>query len=79
MANSEDYLDGLLDSITKAKSDNESAAESEKRDRDRRIRNRTRVSADDDFMEVNGLSNFDPDTKSSHKHLRGLVGDSDLL
>ena len=80
MANSEDYLDGLLDSITKAKSDNENAAASERRERDRRVRNRTRVSADDDFMEANGLLDFEPETGRSNRHLRQIFGDdTDLL
>lgn len=52
MPNTEDYLDGLLDSITKAKSDSYG---SERRERDSRSSRRSRISADDDFMEASGL------------------------
>ena len=79
MANSEDYLDGLLDSITKAKTDNDNAAASELRDRDMRVKNRTRISADDDFLEASGLSGYEPSDHRSRRNLRGLFGDSELL
>ncbi|MCR5099100.1 MAG: hypothetical protein K6B14_09155 [Lachnospiraceae bacterium] len=79
MANSEDYLDGLLDSITKAKTDNDNAAESEMRERDIKVKNRNRISADDDFLEANGLSDYEPSGRRSRSNLRGLFGDSELL
>ena len=69
MANSEDYLDGLLDSITKAKTQNESAVQSEAIARRERIERRTRLSADDDFMSANGLDDFEP-VASSRKNLK---------
>ena len=78
MANSEDYLDGLLNSITKAKSENESAVQSEAMARRQRIERRTRLSADDDFMSANGLDEFEPVT-SSRKNLHHFLSESDYL
>ena len=78
MANSEDYLDGLLNSITKAKSENESAVQSEAIARRQRIERRTRLSADDDFMSANGLDEFEPVT-SSRKNLHHFLSESDYL
>ncbi len=78
MANSEDYLDGLLNSITKAKSENESAVQSEAIARRQRIERRTRLSADDDFMSANGLDEFEP-VSSSRKNLHHFLSESDYL
>ena len=78
MANSEDYLDGLLDSITKAKTQNESAVQSEAIARRERIERRTRLSADDDFMSANGLDDFEP-VASSRKNLKQFFSESDYI
>lgn len=78
MANSEDYLDGLLDSITKAKTENESAVQSEALARRERIERRTRLSAEDDFMSANGLDSFEP-VSSSRKNLHHFLSESDYL
>lgn len=78
MANSEDYLDGLLDSITKAKTENESAVQSEAIARRERIERRTRLSAEDDFLSANGLDRFEP-VSSSRKNLHHFLSESDYL
>ena len=78
MANSEDYLDGLLDSITKAKTENESAVQSEAIARRERIERRTRLSADDDFMSANGLDSFEP-VASSRRNLKQFFSESDYI
>ncbi|MCR5546897.1 MAG: hypothetical protein K6F30_10540 [Lachnospiraceae bacterium] len=78
MANSEDYLDGLLDSITQAKSENESAVHSELRAREERNRRRTRLNPEDDFMSANGLDEYEP-RNSSRKNLRRFLSESDYL
>lgn len=78
MANSEDYLDGLLDSITKAKTENESAVQSEAIARRERIERRTRLSAEDDFLSANGLDSFEP-VSSSRKNLHHFLSESDYL
>lgn len=53
--NNEDYLDGLLDSITKAKSNARSSERRERSGREERIARRSRIRPEDDFMEANGL------------------------
>ncbi|MBQ7677945.1 MAG: hypothetical protein IJT32_06900, partial [Lachnospiraceae bacterium] len=53
--NNEDYLDGLLDSITKAKSTARSSERRERSGREERIARRSRIRPEDDFMEANGL------------------------
>ncbi|MCR4673504.1 MAG: hypothetical protein K5675_00715 [Lachnospiraceae bacterium] len=78
MANSEDYLDGLLDSINQAKTENESALNSELRAREERNRRRTRINPEDDFMSMNGLDEFEPKS-SSRKNLRHFLSESDYL
>ena len=78
MANSEDYLDGLLDSINQAKKQNENALASEQEERKEQIRRRTQVSAGDDFMESNGLNEYVYD-KSSRENLHKYFSESDFL
>ncbi len=78
MANSEDYLDGLLDSINQAKKQNENALASEQEERKEQIRRRTQVSAGDDFMESNGLNAYVYD-KSSRENLHKYFSESDFL
>ena len=59
MANTEDYLDGLLDSITQAKAEREKPSEGRARQkRNRRERRRSRIRPDDDFLEANGLRSY---------------------
>ncbi len=55
MPGNEDYLDGLLDSITKAKSDVRRSERRERIGREERVARRNRVAPEDDFMEANGL------------------------
>ena len=78
MANSEDYLDGLLDSITQAKTENESAFLSEQRAREERNRRRTRLNPEDDFLSATGLDEFEP-RESSRRNLRHFLSESDYL
>ncbi len=56
MPGNEDYLDGLLDSITKAKSDVKKSERRERSGREERIARRSRIAPEDDFMEASGLS-----------------------
>ncbi len=58
MGNTEDYLDGLLDSITQAKSETNDLESVGSRSRSRRDERRSRVRPDDDFMEANGLNEY---------------------
>lgn len=78
MANSEDYLDGLLDSITQAKNSVTDADRRERRNRQERVARRRRVSADDDFMEANGLNDYVPRTMG-HSNLQSILDEADFL
>ena len=78
MSNSEDYLDGLLDSITEKKASVKESAETERRQRSARVRERNRVKADDDFMEANGLKGFKP-KKVGRNNLRSAFSEADFL
>ena len=78
MANSEDYLDGLLDSITQAKNSVTDADRRERRNRQERAARRRRVSADDDFMEANGLNDYVPRTMG-HSNLQSILDEADFL
>ena len=78
MPNSEDYLDGLLDSISQAKSNVEEQRRRDDATTRERVRRRNRVRPDENFMEKTGLSDYQP-RKSSRKNLRRALSDSDLL
>ena len=71
-------MDGLLDSITQAKNDVSNADRRERRSRQERQARRTRVSADDDFMEANGLNDYVP-RSSGHSSLQSILDEADFL
>ncbi|MBO6213990.1 MAG: hypothetical protein J6N76_00475, partial [Lachnospiraceae bacterium] len=75
MPSSEDYLDDLLNSINKAKSDNDRGMV---RGRDNRSRRRRSIDADDDFMEANGLSDYIP-RRIGRENLRRALSEDDIL
>ena len=78
MPNSEDYLDGLLDSISQAKSNVEAERRRDDARTKERVRRRNRVRPGDDFMEKTGLSDYQP-RQSRRKNLRRALSDSELL
>ncbi len=78
MANSEDYLDGLLESITKAKSDSKEAANEKLRQREARIASRNRIKPTDDFMAATGIDSYEPKTMS-RKNLRAAFSEDSFL
>ncbi len=78
MANTEDYLDGLLNSITEAKNGVRDAADRERKARESEIRQRNRIGSDDDFMAKTGLNGYTP-RKSSYKNLKEAFSESDFL
>ncbi len=78
MANAEDYLDELLDSVKNVRDDVKNAeilAEANQKQRDEQ---RNRIKPDDDFMEANGLNNYSP-KPSSHINLRKAFSEEDFL
>ena len=72
MANTEDYLDGLLDSITQAKNEDDWPNDRGSRNRSRREerRGRSRVRPDDDFMEATGLNSYRREQKRNRRERR---------
>lgn len=79
MANSEDYLDGLLDSVKTVRSDVKRAEEIAEESRKQREEQRnSRISPDDDFMEANGLHDYTPEP-TSHVNLRKAFSEDDFL
>ena len=79
MANSEDYLDGLLDSVKTVRSDVKRAEEIAEESRKQREEQRnSRISPDDDFMEANGLHDYTPEP-TSYVNLRKAFSEDDFL
>lgn len=78
MPNEEDYLDGLLHSITNKKSDIEETSAREERERQERIRESNRIGADDDFLRESGLSDFRPE-RQTHENLRKAFSEAGFL
>ena len=79
MANSEDYLDGLLDSVKTVRSDVKRAEEiAEESRRQREEQRNSRISPDDDFMAASGLHDYTPEP-TPHTNLRKAFSEEDFL
>ncbi|MDD6194019.1 MAG: hypothetical protein PUB19_03855 [Lachnospiraceae bacterium] len=79
MANSEDYLDGLLDSVKTVRSDVKRAEEIAEESRKQREEQRnSRISPGDDFMEASGLHDYTPEP-TLHTNLRRAFSEEDFL
>ena len=65
MPNSEDYLDGLLNSINEAKTNVEKARVDEEESIKAKIADMSSIDPNDDFMSATGISGFKP-KKMSH-------------
>lgn len=78
MSNSEDYLDGLLGSISEAKTNVENAVAREERRRARKVARRTMVDPNDDFMDATGISGYEP-RRVSRKNLKEAFSESEFL
>lgn len=79
MANSEDYLDGLLDSVKTVRSDVKKAEEIAEESRKQREEQRnSRISPSDDFMTASGLHDYRPEP-TLHSHLRKAFSEEDFL
>ena len=79
MANSEDYLDGLLNSVNTVRSDVKKAeeiAEESRKQREERLN--SRISPRDDFMAASGLNDYRPEP-TSHSHLRKAFSEEEFL
>lgn len=79
MANSEDYLDGLLDSVKTVRSDVKKAEEIAEESRKQREEQRnSRINPSDDFMAASGLHDYRPEP-TIHSHLRKAFSEEDFL
>lgn len=78
MANSEDYLDGLLNSVQNVRKDVSLAEEQAEENRRLREEQRNRIRPEDDFMEACGLNHYTPE-KSTHSNLRKAFSEDDFL
>ena len=78
MPNSEDYLDGLLNSINEAKTNVEKARVDEEESIKAKIADMSSIDPNDDFMSATGIGNFKP-KKMSHDNLRKAFSEADFL
>ncbi|MCR4693816.1 MAG: hypothetical protein K5773_00650 [Pseudobutyrivibrio sp.] len=79
MSQSEDYLDGLLNSINKAKTDAASVEENVANQQKENIKIRQAVSPEDDFFQATGIRAEDTRLKTSHPFLREVFSEDDFL
>lgn len=81
MSQSEDYLDSLLNSITKAKTDVEQVQEEAKIKHEEEIKKRTSISPDEDFFTATGIdvSKDISSSNNSHPLLRKAFSEEDFL
>jgi hypothetical protein len=78
VANSEDYLDGLLNSVKTVRDDVQNAEQMSAINAARRQNQRNKINPSDDFMQATGLDDFEPEV-SSHSNLRRVLSEDDFL
>ncbi|QFJ55704.1 hypothetical protein [Pseudobutyrivibrio xylanivorans] len=79
MSQSEDYLDGLLNSINKVKTDAENVRENAEKKQQEFVESRRAVSPDEDFLTANGIDVQQTRAKTSHPYLRKVLSEEDFL
>ena len=79
MSQAEDYLDGLLNSINKAKTDAKQVEENVERKQQEFVENRKQVAPDEDFFTATGVDVQQTKGKSSHPYLRKILSEEDFL
>ncbi len=79
MSQSEDYLDGLLNSINRAKTDAEAVQENVEKKQQEIIENRKMINPDEDFFTATGIDVHQTKPKSSHPYLRKVLSEEDFL
>ena len=79
MSQAEDYLDGLLNSINKAKTDAEQVKENVEKRQQEFVENRKLVAPDEDFFTATGIDVQQTKGKSSHPYLRKILSEEDFL
>ncbi len=78
MANTEDYLDGLLNSVSGVRQEVDETYNQIHEGRQKQLEYRNRISADDDFMEASGLSSYKP-VQTKHTNLRQIFSEDEFL
>ncbi len=78
MAHSEDYLDGLLNSVKNVRDDVNHAEIMAEESRKQKEEQRFRIDPQDDFMEASGLNTYSPEP-SNHENLRKAFSEDDFL
>ena len=79
MSQSEDYLDGLLNSINKAKTDVVQVEENAQKKQQEIVESRKAISPEDDFFAATGINAEETHRKSSHPYLRKVLSEDDFL
>ena len=79
MSSTEDYLDSLLNSIDKAKTDIDSNINAKHIEQQEAIVERNKISANDDFIKASGIDGYASSINSSRPHLRKMFTESEFL
>ena len=82
MSQSEDYLDGLLNSINKAKTDADEVQERVASTNQKILESRKAVAPDEDFFTATGIDASaleDMKSRNSHPYLRKVLSEEDFL
>ena len=78
MPKEEEYLENLLDSISKAREDVDETYRKDSEEAERKAKERAEIGPDDSFMEKSGLSDVSP-RKSSRSNLTKALSEDDFL
>ena len=79
MSQSEDYLDGLLNSINKAKTDAILVQENAQKKQQQVTETRKAVAPEEDFLTATGINLEEASAKTSHPYLRKVLSEEDFL
>jgi len=79
MSQSEDYLDGLLNSINKVKTDVEQVQEKAEKKQQDLFNTRSKISPDEDFLTASGIDVNDFKKTTSHPNLRKAFSEDEFL
>ncbi|MCR5416385.1 MAG: hypothetical protein K6E79_06295 [Pseudobutyrivibrio sp.] len=79
MSQSEDYLDGLLNSINKAKTDAVQGQENAQKVQQEIVESRKNIAPEEDFFTATGITSTPKRRKSSHPYLRKVLSEDDFL
>jgi hypothetical protein len=78
LANTEDYLDSLLNSVENVRQDVQQAQQQSDASRQERTDRRAHIGPEEDFMEASGIEDFEPEP-TTHRNLRQAFSEEDFL